>query len=105
MGLFRYIKGTLDYGLLYQSRREWKINLQDYADADRPGDVVTRKSTSGFKVRAALVSWSSKPESVVALSSTEAEYIGLSHATQELQNIVTEEYWIPLRKTKDNIQR
>ena len=81
-----YIKGNLDYGLMYQSRREGKIHLQGCADADWAGDVETRKSTSEylFKVGAAPASWSSKCQSVVALSSTEAEYIGLSHATQEV---------------------
>ena len=82
--IFHYIKGTLNDGLLYQSRREGKIHLQGYADSDWAGDVVTWKSTSLFKVRAAPVSWSWKCQSVVALSSTEAEYIGLSHATQEV---------------------
>ena len=82
--IFHYIKRILDYGLLYQSRSERKIHLQGYADSDWAGDIVTRKSTSLFKVRAAPVSWSSKRQSVDAFPSTEAEYIGLSHATQEV---------------------
>ena len=67
-----------------QPRREGKIHLQGYADLGWAGDVVTRKSTSLFKVRTAPISWSSKRQSVDAFPSTEAEYIGLSHATQEV---------------------
>ena len=66
--IFRYIQGTLDYGLLHQSRREGKIHLQGYTDADWAGDVVTRKSTPEclFKVGAALYSWTLKRQLVVA---------------------------------------
>ena len=67
-----------------QPRREGKIHLQGYADLGWAGDVVTRKSTSLFKVRTAPISWSSKRQSVDAFPSTDAEYIGLSHATQEV---------------------
>ena len=37
--IFRYIQGTLDYGLLHQSRREGKIHLQGYTDADWAGTL------------------------------------------------------------------
>ena len=49
-------------------------------------DVTERKSTSGytFTVCGGLVSWRSKRQEIVALSSTEAEYIALSLAAQEL---------------------
>jgi len=85
--VLRYIKGTLDYGLLYKTtNRNGEVSdLRGYADADWAGDVTTRKSTSGyvFQIGSSTVSWSSKRQSVVALSSTEAEYVALSHATQE----------------------
>ena len=56
-----------------------------YSDADWAGDLDTRRSTSGtlFLMGDGTVSWTSKAQPVVALSSSEAEYIALSMATQE----------------------
>lgn len=56
-----------------------------YSDADWAGDEATRRSTSGyvFQFGGGTVSWSSKRQSVVAKSSTEAEYMALSHAAAE----------------------
>ena len=54
-------------------------------DANCAGDVDTRWSTSGyvFMVANGVVSWSSKKQSTVATSATEAEYVALGQATQE----------------------
>ena len=59
--------------------------LHGFADANWAGDVTTRKSTSGyvFQIDESTVSWKSKRQSIVALSSTEAEYVSLCGATQE----------------------
>jgi len=59
--------------------------LVGYSDADWAGDLDTRRSTSGilFLMSDGAVSWASKAQPVVALSSSEAEYIALSMATQE----------------------
>ena len=83
--IMRYVNGTLNYGLQYESVGNGEINLSGYADADWGGDLIGRKSTSGyvFKLGSSTVSWRSKRQSVVALSSTEAEYIALSMASQE----------------------
>ena len=83
--IMRYVKGTLNYGLQYESVGNGEINLSGYSDADWGGDLIGRKSTSGyvFKLGSSTVSWRSKRQSVVALSSTEAEYIALSMASQE----------------------
>ena len=83
--VLRYIKGTLDQGLKFESSSDCDINLHGYADADWAGDATTRKSTSGymFSLAGATVSWKSKRQTVVALSSIEAEYIALCLAAQE----------------------
>ena len=59
--------------------------LLGYTDANWAGDVDTRRSTSGyiFKIADGVVSWRSKKQSTVAKSTTEAEYVALSQATQE----------------------
>ena len=83
--VFRYIKGTLDYGLIH-SAKDNNTQIVGYADADWTGDVNTRKSTSGyvFKIGGSTISWMSKRQSIVALLTTEAEYVALLTATQEV---------------------
>ncbi|KAK3749555.1 hypothetical protein QZH41_007287 [Actinostola sp. cb2023] len=82
--VLRYIKGTMNYGLKF-SAQEQNPQLIGYSDADWAGDIDTRKSTSGyvFQFGNGTVSWSSRKQSTVAKSSTEAEYVALSSATQE----------------------
>jgi hypothetical protein len=78
----RYLKGTPDYGLIYS---EDKNELKGYSDADWGGCRDSRRSTSGniFMFSGAAISWSSKRQTVVALSSAEAEYRALTPAAQE----------------------
>ena len=73
--IFRYLKGTMDYGLWYPKGN--KLTLVAYTDADWAGSVDDRKSTSGaaFYLGDCLVSWMSKKQSSVTLSTAEAEYI------------------------------
>ncbi|VEN40759.1 unnamed protein product [Callosobruchus maculatus] len=79
--ILRYIKGSLNVKLKY-SKSESSSPLIGFADADFARDF-DRKSTSGyvFKVFGNTVTWKSKKQSVVALSTTEAEYISLCEAT------------------------
>ena len=81
--VFRYIKGTISYGLKFNYSNNFE--LYGYSDSDWAGCVMSRKSTSGqlFRIGGCTVSWRSKKQSVVALSSTEAEYIALCEAAQE----------------------
>lgn len=81
--ILRYLKGTIKLGLLY-SKQESKDCI-GYSDADWAGDVNDRKSTSGylFKLSGAAVSWRSKKQTSVALSTAEAEYIALASTAQE----------------------
>ena len=83
--VLRYIKGTINCGLVFDGKST-RCSLIGYSDADWANDVDTRKSTSGyvFQINGSTVSWSSKRQSCVARSSTEAQYVALSHATQEV---------------------
>ena len=71
----RYLKGTIDYGLKYEANQ--KINLEGYVDLDWAGNAINRKSTSGccFSMGSGVISWFSRKQSCVALSTVEAEYV------------------------------
>uniref|UniRef100_H3GB36 Reverse transcriptase Ty1/copia-type domain-containing protein n=2 Tax=Phytophthora ramorum TaxID=164328 RepID=H3GB36_PHYRM len=81
--VFRYIQGTKTHGIEFQA--SCNDGLQGYSDADWAGDIESRRSTSGyaFMMNGGCISWRSKKQRTVALSSTEAEYMALSEATQE----------------------
>nr|CAD1836378.1 unnamed protein product [Ananas comosus var. bracteatus] len=73
--ILRYVKGTLNLGLWYP--KGTNFNLIGFSDVDFAGCNVDRKSTSGTCqfLGHSLVSWSSKKQNSVALSTAEAEYI------------------------------
>lgn len=83
--IFRYLNGTIDLGIRYQ-RSGNATTLTGYSDADYAGDTETRRSTTGyiFTISGGAVSWASQRQSMVSLSTTEAEYIAASTATKEL---------------------
>ncbi|CAK5279520.1 unnamed protein product [Mycena citricolor] len=83
IGVLRYIKGTIDYGIRY--RVGDSLKPIGFVDSDWAGCVDTRRSTAGyiFFMGGALVAWLAKRQAVVALSSTEAEYISLARASQQ----------------------
>ncbi|GKC65553.1 hypothetical protein Tco_1098151 [Tanacetum coccineum] len=76
--IFRYLKGTVNRGLWYL--KDSSIALTAYANADYAGCQDTRRSTSRCMqlLGDRLVSWSSKRQKSVAVSSTEDEHIALS---------------------------
>ena len=81
--ILRYLRGTVNYGLVYDGNGS--ADLIGFSDADWAGDIDTRRSTSGyaFQMGKSTVSWCSRKQATVAKSSTEAEYVALSTATQE----------------------
>jgi hypothetical protein len=81
--ILRYLKGTLDLGILYK-RGESK-NLIAYSDSDYGGDIDDRKSTYGyvFMLGSGAVAWSSRKQPIVTLSTTEAEFIAAAHCVCE----------------------
>eukprot|EP00253_Pinus_taeda_P033721 PITA_33721 len=82
--IFKYLQGTQNYGLWYP--RYTDITLHAYTDADWAGSVDDRKSTSGgaFFMGSILVSWFSKKQSSIALSTTEAEYLAVASCCTQL---------------------
>ena len=82
--ILRYLKGILFHGLHFSAQSP--LTLRAYSDADWAGDPTDRRSTTGycFLLSSSLISWRSKKQSVVAHSSTEAEYHALADTTSEL---------------------
>ena len=82
--ILRYLKGTLNLAIRYQKLEDEE--LIGYTDADWAGDLDDRHSTTGniFMMGGGPVSWLSKKQAIVALSTSEAEYVALSFATQEI---------------------
>lgn len=81
--ILRYLKGTHTYGLLYT--KQSISTCVGFSDSDWGGDLDDRKSTSGyvFQIGKTAVSWKSKKQACVALSTAEAEYIALASTVQE----------------------
>lgn len=82
--VLRYLRGSIDFELVY------KRNLNEdpmvcYVDSDWAGDLNDRKSVSGylFKVYGNTVSWITRKQNCVALSSTEAELVALCTAVRD----------------------
>ncbi|XP_044585033.1 secreted RxLR effector protein 161-like [Cotesia glomerata] len=82
--IFRYLVGTIDCGIIYGASGSDE-SLVGYTDADYAGCPDTRRSRSGyvFMLNNAPLSWCSKKQNIVSLSTTEAEYIALGHGVKE----------------------
>jgi hypothetical protein len=82
--VLRYLSGTRNYGLVYGNTHDVGIHSTGYSDADYAANPDDRKSISGyaFMLGGATYAWSSKKQTTVATSSTEAEYTALAHATR-----------------------
>ena len=81
--ILRYLKETVNLGLKYEKSQSG--TLTGYSDADWAGDLDDRHSTSGnlFLLAGGPITWLSKKQPTVALSTAEAEYMSLCSATQE----------------------
>ncbi|KAK2577939.1 hypothetical protein KPH14_011325, partial [Odynerus spinipes] len=106
----RYLKGTVDYTLKLGNTGKGTEGLISYADADWTENKDDRKSNNGyiFQYHGSTISWASRKQSCVALSSAEAEYIALSEACQEglwLAKVLKdlhEKVEFPLQMNEDN---
>ncbi|XP_070018027.1 secreted RxLR effector protein 161-like [Nicotiana sylvestris] len=82
--ILRYLKGTQDLILYYPSRDIF--NLIGYADVDYAGYIVGRKSTSGMAhfLGSCLISWGTRKQNSVALSTVEEEYVAAASCCAQL---------------------
>ena len=80
--ILRYIRGTSIIGLCFGGS---EFIVRGYVDSDFAGDLDKRKSTTGyvFTFAGGVVSWLSKLQTVVALSTTKAEYMATTQACKE----------------------
>src|SRR5436189_6313179 len=80
--VLQYLVGTTNYTLCYGGSN---VLLQGYTDADWAGDLDERKSTSAhvFLLNGGAISWRSKKQGMIALSTMEAEYIAAAAVVQE----------------------
>jgi hypothetical protein len=78
--LLRYLRGTMDHCLKFENNGQANLLLTVFADSNWNGDKTDRKSTTGYVVQLNnnTVTWQSRKQQTVSLSSTEAEYMGLS---------------------------
>ena len=82
--LFAYLTGTVEYGIEYGNGGS-TFGLVGFSDADYAGDLETRRSTTGYLFNFANgpVTWSSKRQKLVTLSTTESEYVTAATASKE----------------------
>ena len=102
----RYLQPTSNFEITYRGKGKAR-DVTGFSDADWGSDKDTRKSTHGyvFLINGGAVSWKCRRQTVVALSSTEAEYIGYSEAAKEaiwLHRILAEiDQRIPIDEDED----
>ena len=83
--IWKYLNNYPDLGTYYDYNKNI-LEILGYTDADWGGDIVGRKSTSGylFLLNNNIISWNSILQKTVALSSCESEYMALKEAIREL---------------------
>ena len=88
--VFWYVLGTIDYKLRFR-KSENNLKLTGFSDSDWAGSLTDRKSTSGYcfvmNHIGPAISWKSKKQATVALSTCEAEYIAACAAAQEAVSV------------------
>lgn len=80
--VLRYLNSTKQFAITYKSSQQGLIG---YCDSDYANELESRRSTTGFIFGFAggVISWRSKLQSTVALSSTEAEFMAITEITRE----------------------
>ena len=83
--VLRYLRKTSNIGITYGTTAASSNDVIGFSDSDWAGDLDTRRSTTGyvFLLSNGAISWKSKRQPTVALSSTEAEYMAITDASKE----------------------
>ena len=83
--ILRYIKGTIDVGLVFEKDSTGKQECVGHIDSDYAGDLDKHRSTMGyvFTLSQAPMRWRSILQSTVALSTTEAKYMAMTEVMKE----------------------
>jgi hypothetical protein len=85
--ILRYLRGTQTTALTFKpTHAQPELRIEAYSDSDWASDTNDRKSTTGYviKLDGCTVTWCSKKQSIVSLSSTEAEYIAIADTIKEV---------------------
>ena len=85
--LLRYLKGSADKGVCYpRGGCDSTFKIVAYSDSDWAGCKLTRKSITGYIIylNGGPIAWKSRMQSVIALSSCEAEYLALTETVKEV---------------------
>ncbi|XP_046851103.1 secreted RxLR effector protein 161-like [Xenia sp. Carnegie-2017] len=84
--VLRYLKGTQELGLIFQKSSQ-PLTLKGFSDSDWGASIEDRRSITGYNFQLSqqgpLISWKSRKQPTVALSTCEAEYVALANAVQE----------------------
>ena len=93
--ILRYLKGTSDHGILFRKVNGATCEVAGFVDSDFAGDIDKRRFITGFvfTMSGGAISWKASLQSVVALSTTEAQYIALTEAVKEaiwLRGLISE---------------
>jgi hypothetical protein len=100
--VMRYLKGTMDYGLNYDGDHDFTLSA--CTNADWAGSVADRKRTSRccFSLGSAMISWQSRKQSSISLSTAESEYIVACSASCEdiwLRKLLIGLFYLEMRAT------
>ncbi|KAH9726310.1 hypothetical protein KPL70_008223 [Citrus sinensis] len=93
--ILRYLKGTLNVGMVYGKNSGTEEGLWGCVDSDYAGDLDRRRSLTGylFMLNGCLINWKANLQHVVALSTTEVEFTTATEAAKEaiwLKGLITE---------------
>jgi hypothetical protein len=100
--VMRYLKGTMDYGLIYDGGHDF--TLSGYTDAYWVGSIAERKSTSGccFSFGSAMITWKSRKQSSIALNTMKVKYIAVCFSSYKdiwIQKLLTSLFDLEMRET------
>jgi len=112
--VIKYVIDTKEYGLKLHPKQidqNGLLQIVLYSDSDWAGDKETRISVTGYVIflQGCIVSWKSKAQSCVTLSSSKAELMALSEATKEIRcmysvlKAMDVKFQLPINCRVDNI--